>query len=166
MRKVLNEVINLKVKKSITVLSLIYSLLIIFGTSYMKCETSSLVFKYFYISIPCLIILFMIFRLLIILLFNFLDNYKTKDKSKNKFINLLNKHPFIISIVVILIMWMPYIISFYPAIFSPDPSFQIKQYFGIPNKYSDYSILLDENVIITNHHPVFIHLYLCFHFIL
>ena len=154
MRKVLNEVINLKVKKSITVLSLIYSLLIIFGTSYMKCETSSLVFKYFYISIPCLIILFMIFRLLIILLFNFLDNYKTKDKSKNKFINLLNKHPFIISIVVILIMWMPYIISFYPAIFSPDPSFQIKQYFGIPNKYSDYSILLDENVIITNHHPV------------
>ncbi len=154
MKKVLNEVINLKVKKSITILSLIYSTLIIFATSYIMCETASLVFKYFYISIPLLIILFMIFRLLIILLFNFLDKYKTKDKSKNKFINLLNKHPFIISIVVILIMWMPYIISFYPAILSPDPSFQIKQYFGIPNKYSDYSILLDENVIITNHHPV------------
>ena len=84
MKKVLNEVINLKVKKSITILSLIYSTLIIFATSYIMCETASLVFKYFYISIPLLIILFMIFRLLIILLFNFLDKYKTKDKSKNK----------------------------------------------------------------------------------
>lgn len=37
---------------------------------------------------------------------------------------------------------------------SPDPSFQILQYFGIDNKYSYYSVLIDKSVIITNHHPV------------
>ena len=56
--------------------------------------------------------------------------------------------------IIILILWLPYIISFYPIILSPDPSFQIKQFFGIPNKYSDYSIMLDKSVTITNHHPV------------
>ena len=37
---------------------------------------------------------------------------------------------------------------------SPDPSFQILQYFGIDNKYSTYVNLIDKNVILTNHHPV------------
>ena len=53
-----------------------------------------------------------------------------------------------------LLCYLPYIISFYPAILSPDPSYQIKQYFKIPNKYSTYSVMLDPNVTITNHHPV------------
>ena len=37
---------------------------------------------------------------------------------------------------------------------SPDPSFQLLQYFNINNKYSDYVVLIDKNVILTNHHPV------------
>lgn len=34
---------------------------------------------------------------------------------------------------------------------SPDPSFQLLQYFNINNKYSDYVVLIDKNVILTNH---------------
>lgn len=151
----LKEFLNLKSKKSITVLSLIYSLLLVFGTSYMKCGNASLVFKHPFISIISLLFLFSLFRFLIIILFNCLDKYEVKENNKmNKFRKVFDKHPFIVSITVILILWLPYIISFYPAILSPDPSFQIRQFFGIPNKYSNYSILLDENVIITNHHPV------------
>jgi len=155
MKETLKESFNLRNKKSVTVLGLIYSLLLIFGTSYMQVGNASLVFENKLISVFALIILLVIFRTLIIVLFNFLDNYKVKDNKKNsKFRNYFEKYPFIVSMIVIIILWLPYIISFYPAILSPDPSFQIKQFFGIPNKYSEYSILLDENVIITNHHPV------------
>ena len=62
--------------------------------------------------------------------------------------------PFIFSIVTILRLWLIYIIAFYPGILSPDPSFQLLQYFNIDNKYSEYVNLIDKNVIITNHHPV------------
>lgn len=46
-------------------------------------------------------------------------------------------------------------IAFYPAILSPDPSNQIKQFFGMETKYLDSVIVTDPNVFMTNHHPVF-----------
>lgn len=91
------------------------------------------------------------------LLFTSLDRCKdntSENKKISKFRKIFDKHPFLVSIIIIIILWLPYIISFYPAILSPDPSYQIKQYFGIPNKYSDYSVMIDPNVTITNHHPV------------
>ena len=85
---------------------------------------------------------------------NFMKNHEFKLK-KNKIINLFLKHPFLFSFIAILICWSIYVIAFYPIILSPDPSFQIKQFFNIRTKYADYAILLDNNVFLTNHHPVF-----------
>ena len=55
--------------------------------------------------------------------------------------------------IVLLIFWLPYIIAYYPGILNKDNVFQVKQYFGIDNKYSYYVNLIDKNQIITNHHP-------------
>lgn len=140
----------------INVLSIVFSLLMIFGNSYKNYGNSSLVtdsFLLFGISILMAIGYYYIFSKLISIFFNKIDKYKKKSES-NKFILLFKKHPFIISLVIIILCWLPYIISFYPIILSPDPSYQIKQFFGIRTKYADYAILLDENVVLTNHHPV------------
>lgn len=150
----MKEILDIRKKKSVTILSLIYSILLVFGTSYKKVGNATLVFDNIFLSILIFIVLFFLSRTLILFLYKYLDNYKIKNKKKSKFNNLLDKHPFIVSMIIILILWLPYIISFYPIILSPDPSFQIKQFFGIPNKYSDYSIMLDKSVTITNHHPV------------
>lgn len=150
----MKEILDIRKKMSVTILSLIYSILLVFGTSYKKVGNATLVFDNIFLSILIFIVLFFLSRTLILFLYKYLDNYKIKNKKKSKFNNLLDKHPFIVSMIIILILWLPYIISFYPIILSPDPSFQIKQYFGIPNKYSDYAIMLDKNVTITNHHPV------------
>lgn len=150
----MKEILDIRKKVSVTILSLIYSILLVFGTSYKKVGNATLVFDNIFLSILIFIVLFFLSRTLILFLYKYLDNYKIKNKKKSKFNNLLDKHPFIVSMIIILILWLPYIISFYPIILSPDPSFQIKQYFGIPNKYSDYSIMLDKSVTITNHHPV------------
>lgn len=85
---------------------------------------------------------------------NFIKNHEFKLK-ENRIINLFLKHPFLFSFIAILICWSIYVIAFYPIILSPDPSFQIKQFFNIRTKYADYAILLDNNVFLTNHHPVF-----------
>ncbi len=142
--------------KIIPILSTIFSLLMLFGFSYMNYGTSFLIFgNLLQFSFATLQFLgyYFIFSYGLSFLFNFLDHHKFKDV-KNKFITLFKNHPFLISLLIILLAWSPYIIAFYPIILSPDPSFQIRQFFGIRTKYADYVPLISEKMQITNHHPV------------
>ena len=147
-------------KKIITlILSIIYSTCIIIGNSFMLTNSFKYIEKNLFINITVYIIFIFIFYMLLNIIFTKLDNIKLNknkcSKIKNlKLYSLFDKKTFLFCLIFIIICWLPYIISFYPIILSPDPSFQIRQYFGIPNKYSDYSIILDPNVTITNHHPV------------
>lgn len=140
----------------INVLSFLFSIFMIFGNSYLKVHNASLVFggvPLFILSILMAIGYYCLFRLGLSNLFYYLDNYKLKN-SNNKIIAFFSNHPFITSLIVLLICWLPYIVAYYPVILSPDPSYQIKQFFGIRTKYADYAVLLDESMQITNHHPV------------
>lgn len=148
-------------KKSLKVLSLILAFFMIFGNSFMCVGSTALIFKnigYFLLSLIMYIGYYYLFLVLISYLFRFLDknnfSEENNDKKDNKFVATFKKHPFLFSLCFIVICWLPYIISYYPIILSPDPSFQIRQFFGIRTKYADYAILLDENVVMTNHHPV------------
>lgn len=151
--------INNKSYTSVKVLSGLFSFFMIFGNSYMKTNSWNLVFGsplLFVISIMIFYGYFIFYKVVLTQIYNVLKNMSFKNESEgvSKFRRLFDEHPFLFSLGIILLCWLPYIISFYPAILSPDPSFQIKQFFGIDNKYSTYSILIDPNVIITNHHPV------------
>lgn len=145
-----------KRKKIISyLLSITLSLFIIIGTSFMIKNNFSLIYEHVMLSILCFVIITKINYLIILKIINKLDNeIPQKKNSTNKFLKVFDNHPFLISFIVIIAGWLIYIIAFYPCIMSPDPSFQILQYFGIDNKYSTYVNLIDENVILTNHHPV------------
>lgn len=140
------------------ILSLIFTIFLTIGSSFIISDSLDAVIKHPIITILMMIISFIILNAIITFLFNKLDNYEVKEKKidkKTSFISkMIDKHPFWFSLIVILLFWLIYIIAFYPAIMSPDPSFQILQFFGIDNKYSTYVNLIDESVIITNHHPV------------
>ncbi len=143
--------------KSICILSMLLAFFMIFGYSFMKVDSCLLIFKnigFLGISVIMYLGYFYLFNVIIGYIFKFLDTFKFNKNNTNKFITKFKKHPFLFSLIFIIICWLPYIISFYPIILSPDPSFQIKQFFGIRTKYADYSVLLDENVVMTNHHPV------------
>lgn len=154
MKKIIKETFNFKQKISVIVLSLIYSLLLIFGNSYKRVGNASLVFNDLPLNLLIFILIFIVSRFLLIILYNILDKNNNKKLTTSKLEQILNTHPFLFSFIVIIVLWLPYIISFYPIILSPDPSYQIKQFFKIPNKYMDYSIMIDKNVTITAHHPV------------
>lgn len=146
-------------KLTLTILSIIYSTFIIIGNSFIKYDSFKLIEKYPILNIIFYIILIISFYFILKKIFNLLESKKQILPKLNKFkktkiYKTFDKHPFLFSLIFMLLCYLPYIISFYPAILSPDPSYQIKQYFKIPNKYSTYSVMLDPNVTITNHHPV------------
>ena len=143
-------------KKIITIiLSLIYTIFMAVGTSFIKSNSFKYLKDNFIMMILLSLLLFLILYFILNKLFDYLDNYKEKkDKNESKILNLFDKHPIIFSSIVMFICYLIYMIAFYPIIMSKDPSFQLLQYFHIDNKYSYYSVLLDKNVIITNHHPV------------
>ena len=147
----------MKKRKNVIVmlLSILLSIFLIVGNSFKKKGSFEFITNHLIIHTVTFLILIFIFYKVISFLFKKLDNIKWKESQEfNKIIKIFNKHPFLFCFIIILICWLPYIISFYPAILSPDPSYQIMQFFHIDNKYSTYSILLDPSVIITNHHPV------------
>lgn len=152
--------INYRYKKKsnrvVNILSIVFALIMVIGNSYINYGNSYLLIGcgwLFLLSVMMAIGYYFIFNFCLCCLFEFLDKMNIKD-SLNRFMVFFKKHPFIVSIIVIILAWLIYIIAFYPIILSPDPSYQIKQFFGIRTKYSDYAIMLDESVTITNHHPV------------
>ena len=136
---------KIKVNKYIVILSILMSIFIYIGDSYRTYDTLIstniiYIFGYFYF-----------FLYLFYYLINIIKKWKQEEDIKNTFIR---KHIFLISIITLVLGWAIYHIAFYPMILSKDPSFQLLQALGERTKYSDYSVLLDPNVNITNHHPV------------
>ena len=136
---------KIKVNKYIVILSILMSTFIYIGDSYRTYDTLIstniiYIFGYFYF-----------FLYLFYYLINIIKKWKQEEDIKNTFIR---KHIFLISIITLVLGWAIYHIAFYPMILSKDPSFQLLQALGERTKYSDYSVLLDPNVNITNHHPV------------
>ena len=139
-----------------TIYSIIITMFIIIGTSFILTGNFKAITMHPILFLISSGLLYKIINEITIHLYDKLDENKIQnlDTKKSKFNTLLKEKPFIFSLIFILLCWLIYLIAFYPGILSPDPSYQILQYFGIDNKYSYYSILIDKNVILTNHHPV------------
>ena len=139
------------------ILSIILAIFITIGYSYNKINSWDLCFSspaFIIITIIKIIGYSFILNLIMNKLSSFLLNNVKDIKIGKKLKNSFEEKPFRLSLLIILICWIPYIISFFPAILSPDPSFQIKQFFGIETKYLDYTVQYDNPSTITNHHPV------------
>lgn len=153
---------DLKTKKPYNILSLIFAIFLVFGFSYSVTGDSRLVTSNLILGSVSIIKVYTYYYFLKTVLNLLSEKIKTIDIKKiklpkliKKFENYYEKHPYKTTIFILLICWLPYIISFYPAILSPDPSNQIKQYYGMDTHYIRGVKLIDENVVITNHHPVF-----------
>ena len=142
-------------KVIISILSFLYVIFMSIGTSFMVSSSFKFITYNLFLVLGLSVLLFFIMYFILNKIFYILDNYnKTENKKYNRLLSLFDNHPIIFSCIFIILCYLIYIIAFYPMILSKDPSFQLLQYFHIDNKYSYYSVLLDNNVIITNHHPV------------
>ena len=143
------------------ILAVLFSLFMVFGYSYAKTNSWDLIFHGKLQFAKALIVMcsyYIIFKLMINYIFEYVVQKIKYKSTENKLFNyIFEKHSFILPLLIILVCWLPYVIIFYPGIMGPDSSNQIKQFFGmtISETSSTNSVnLIDENVKITNHHPV------------
>ena len=108
---------------------------------------------------------FILFTHGIRLLYYFLDHVKKpvhaaeqKDDLFRKYIRAYREHPFLTAFLTLLILYIPYVILSYPAIFMGDTENQIVQFYPeagiiVPDYLEGH--LVSEDVFINTHHPVF-----------
>ena len=141
------------------ILAVIFSLCCVIGNSYQEISSWNLVFStvpLFLISIMQVFCYYYLIKTIFCFIDTLLERKRTiKVNTNNKLVKLFQEHPFLFSLIVMLLFWLIYMIAFYPLILSKDPSFQIKQFFNVKTKYIDYVIPLSDKVNLTNHHPVF-----------
>ena len=141
------------------ILAVIFSLCCVIGNSYQEVSSWNLVFStvpLFLISIMQVFCYYYLIKTIFCFIDTLLERKRTiKVNTNNKLVKLFQEHPFLFSLIVMLLFWLIYMIAFYPLILSKDPSFQIKQFFNVKTKYIDYVIPLSDKVNLTNHHPVF-----------
>lgn len=81
---------------------------------------------------------FIIERLLYVLIMKLSSiNFNKKDKCKERF----EKHPVLYTFLILLILYLPYIVIFYPGTMNADSLYEINQYYGV--------------IKWTSHHPIF-----------
>ena len=74
---------------------------------------------------------------------------------KDRIERIWNKHPAIITSIMILLCWLPYIIIFYPGGATGDTADSVLQFFHSDYSWSIQSIrLINKNVYINKHHSV------------
>lgn len=146
-----------KKRVSFIVLSIIFTLLLIFGYSFDFVDSARLVYRtpvHILISITKFGGLFPLIFTSLNVAYDYLLNLKIKPFKKGKFTKIFEEHPFKTTFILLLICYIPYIIAFYPAVISPDPANQIREVMGIHTRYMDSVVLLDPNMTITNFNPV------------
>lgn len=98
-------------------------------------------------------------------MYHYLDNMRISQKmtelqggSRKSYRSLLTRYPFIVSVLTLVVFYIPYVVIFYPTIFQGDTYSQIVQGYqelrtsGI--YYMTNERLLSQNVFINQHHPV------------
>ena len=146
------------------ILALLFSFFMVFGYSYYKINSWDMIFENTFQLFKATIVFigyYILFRAIINYLFDILfpkiSTSKLKETTNKVYNFIFIKHSFIMPLVIILICWLPYLIAYYARILGADQSNQIKQFLGydIPEwSASNSTKLIDENVKITNHHPV------------
>lgn len=143
----------------VLLLAIFYSTCMIVGTSFMLTGGFIWIKIHPLLSASLFVTLLFLFYFLLNKIFTILEKSrlhfpKFKKLKTTKLYSWFTQRTFLFSFIFLIACWLPYIIAFYPASLSPDPSSQIEQFLGFPNKYSEFVVMLDPNVTITNHHPV------------
>ena len=147
---------NVERRKSFSVLSFIFTIILIIGYSIQKTGSFTFLFdhyQYVIITLIKYIAYYSFINLSLNVLYEYLEHKKIEKPKENKIIKLFKKNPFLFSVVTLGIVYLIYLIAYYPGIVGYDPSYQIKEIMGIPNFYSE-SAGITGNMLLTNYNPI------------
>lgn len=143
-------------RKSFSVLSFIFTIFLILGYSIHTTGSLKLIFddiQYILITIIKYIGLYTFINISLNVIYNYLEKIKIKDIKESKLVTLFKKNPFKFSIITLSIVYLVYLIAYYPGVVGYDPSYQIKEVLGIPNFYSESAGIVGTNLL-TAYNPI------------
>lgn len=110
-------------------------------------------------NVIAFVLLFVCFYIGIVVVCSIADrinvvNPSSKNGSCNFYIEKLRQRPFIVSLITLLIVYIPYVLCHFPIVLMGDSYDQILQGFNIPAYTSETIQLISENVTLNSHHPV------------
>ena len=94
------------------------------------------------------------FNLILNLGCQFIEKMKLKELKTGKFFEYFKNNPFKCSFILLFLVYMIYLIAFYPGVIGYDPSYQIKEVMGIENFYSESVNIINSNTLITQFNPI------------
>ena len=146
---------NIKNHKSFIFLSLIFSLLLIFGYSFDRVEMGYLVYNSEYLILSIIKLIGYTYSLNYVMsyIYTFCHEHEFRDLKQNRITLYFINHPFKSSVILLSIIYLIYFIAYYPGVVGYDPSYQIKEMMGIPNFYSE-STTITTSSLLTQFNPV------------
>lgn len=141
-------------------LSLLFAFFMVFGYSFNQVNSWNLVLDStlsfiwsFFIGIGYTI--FFYYGINIFYEYSIKIANKKENKTNKVFQFIFKKHSILTIIIILLICWLPYIIITFPGACNPDTVDQIKQFYGMDTWTANRVILINPNIYLNNHHPVF-----------
>lgn len=145
--------------------AMLFATFMILGYSYAKLGNWSLVFTgkidQLFTAVVFWCGYFSLFVAGILWLFRWMDKLEIEGgRTKVSFplircyCNWLEKRPFLTAFLTMVIVYIPYMIASYPAIFMGDTPTQILQGYNLPQGCPDYMVPIAEGNYWNNHHPV------------
>lgn len=135
-------------------LCLFFAVMIVIGKSFDLFGTLFLIKNYFTFSVISVYFLYYIFTKLFMLLDYIILEKDSSNPKAFSFSEILNQHPFKISLFCIVCIWIIYIISWYPGIVSPDPINELKAFFNISSVITEKANLVNPEVHWTTQHSI------------
>lgn len=147
---------NIRIDKYICIISIFFSIILVLGESFSKSNSLDLLYKNIYTIIVGVVKFIGYYFIIYSITEKLFDKmYKiTNIENKNKYLTFIfQKHPNISITIIILLLWLPFIIIFFPGILTIDATNQIAQLLG--KAQPDLVNIINPDVTINNHHPVF-----------
>ena len=135
-------------------LCLFFAIMIIIGKSFNVFGSLFLIKNFLIFSLIAIYFIYFLFTKLFMFLDYLILEKKSKDLNTYSIPGIINKHPFIISFGLIIGIWLIYIISWYPGIFSADPVNEIKAFFNISSDITEKANLINPNIHWTTQHSI------------
>ncbi|MCR5186508.1 MAG: DUF6020 family protein [Clostridia bacterium] len=133
-----------KAKRYSLIISILFSLTMLIGNSLMQRNDMSLVIYDTFqvlISVIKLIGYGAILYYLFIYLFYILDNKSIHVGKPNQENGKFDKHPVVYTMIMILVLYIPYIVFFFPGSMNLDSLFQINQFYGTAEWNTQHPII-------------------------
>lgn len=143
-----------------SLLSLLFSFFMVFGESFYKAASWNMVFGSTSQEVVALckgLLFFVLFMFCFYFGWHFVAYPALRpleSPSKFRIMRLFDTYPFLFSWICFFLLYIPYFIAFYPGIIMSDTPDLIAQGFNLPDRTSDYLVLLNPEITLNQHHSV------------